>query len=644
MKTMWTTTINSRSSRDVTTAAIGAAITILFSFVTIETEAASAGGPALGYSRETLRAEQRAFSIHIGHAEGEMKAAQERLTSGLPVLAERNLLRALVIVDAANLRMQGYEVRVAALRSSPLAYNREKQIAILGATCVDLRAHARRLEDSIYELSTRQPAIVTNTWKALSTYLDQRVQFTNRFKNQSLNAADLVDDIQLLQDYPLPLVIIGLINGNNYRGWIKLSNGAWRSPAGIDFLADGSLMPTNIVEVAQAHKPTNDVAAATLNELKQKTCELDQSVNQLRREQSNLVNGLLSRPSVALKTETAPTNALVGLHRPENTTSQTDAPLSVATRASRPHSQSPSIEAALPPSSTKRDTREVPSNPGLMKPNRTLEIAAAGPTKQAAEKTMPLLESKSLMVPFSNPSSAGERTINWMDVHTQSVSAIGGAPQTVVQAPRPVGKGTASRLPVTQTENAREPLHLNAEGQSSRARDFRPAEPTPPAAIARPGPPAGCLRNVIPMLALAGTSVAALGGLGLIALARWSQRRFDVVLARIAPDGTTAPTLMTLQPKVERIVLGDGAPRVEPADLPQAVPAAIVLDRFARAAITADSARVILGEQVVENCTARLEIGDEVRVHSGAENARSETFVLRQVTTAGDGAELENPA
>ena len=231
----------------------------------------------------------------------ELKAAQERFTSGLPALAERSLLLTILRLDDANIRIDGHEERIAALRSSPLSYSRDKQIQLLVATYADLRAKERRTEDSAFELLNRQPAGITNNWKSLPLYLSKRAEFANRFKDQSLNAEELAGDIQLLQDYPLPLVLSGMINAKNCRAWIKLADGAWRSPGGINFLADGNLRPALPVQVAPKEKPKIDPAATTLKQLERKTSELDRAVNRLQAQQSNIVSDLSSRAAQSSK-------------------------------------------------------------------------------------------------------------------------------------------------------------------------------------------------------------------------------------------------------------------------------------------------------------------------------------------------------
>ena len=101
----------------------------------------------LGYSREFLRDEQRTYGVQVERAATELNAAQDRLTKGMAALAERNLLLTMLYLDDANIRIEGHEQRVAALRSSPLSYSRDKQIHLLSATYADLRAKERRLEE-----------------------------------------------------------------------------------------------------------------------------------------------------------------------------------------------------------------------------------------------------------------------------------------------------------------------------------------------------------------------------------------------------------------------------------------------------------------------------------------------------------------
>src|SRR5205823_1742879 len=148
---------------------------------------------------------------------------------------------------------------IAALRPAPLVYLRDKQVRLLTATCTDLRAKSQRIENALYESATTQPAGVTNGWKAIPLYLANRENFARRFRDQSLSPEDFIADVELLQNYPLQLVLGGLLNSKNYSAWTSLSDGAWRSPNGVDFLADGSLKPTRIVQVAPIQKPSNDL-------------------------------------------------------------------------------------------------------------------------------------------------------------------------------------------------------------------------------------------------------------------------------------------------------------------------------------------------------------------------------------------------
>ena len=294
---MKTTTNITNSLTRQAIGALGAALAIMLLSVTVNAAAQTSRPQSPGYSRESIRAEQRVYGIQLARAETEVKAAQERLANGLPTLAERNLILALLVLDAASVRMQGHEDRVGALRSAALAYSREKQVQLLLATCTDLRAQERRLEDTVHELRTRQPSGVTNTWKSLPLYLNQRADFARRFKDQSLSPDDLIGDVELLQDYPLSLVLGGLINSKNHRAWTRSGEGIWRSPAGIEFLADGSLKPVNTATsiISLKQKPATDKAASALKKLEQKTSELDQAVSQIRREQSNLMTGLATR-------------------------------------------------------------------------------------------------------------------------------------------------------------------------------------------------------------------------------------------------------------------------------------------------------------------------------------------------------------
>lgn len=323
----------------------------------------------LGYTREFLRDEQRTYGVQVERAATELNAAQDRLTKGMAALAERNLLLTMLYLDDANIRIEGHEQRVAALRSSPLSYSREKQIQLLSATYADLRAKERRLEDSTFELLNRQPSGVTNSWKSLPLYLSKRADFASRFKNQSLSAEDLAGDIQLLQDYPLPLVVGGIINANNYRAWTKLNDGTWRSPAGIDFLADGSLKPSATVYTVAKPPSASDPTTTALKQLERKTSALDQAVNQLRQNQSNLVNDLSSR-----KTRDSTETPTVAQVNPQARRDGTEplTPTATRTTGSLPVTKEATSPTQLPIAST---TTTLPANA-----SGALPVALAAPT------------------------------------------------------------------------------------------------------------------------------------------------------------------------------------------------------------------------------------------------------------------------
>ena len=267
-------------------------LSFIFAFAFSATLVQAETGP---YTRDFLRSEQRKFGVRIEQAVMEVKGAQDRLAGGLSGLAERNLLLAVLYLDDAAIKIDGHEQRVTALRPSPLSYTRDKQIPLLLATYNDLRSKARRIEDSAFELLARQPSGITNGWKALPLYLSKRAEFASRFKEESLSAEVLASDIQVLQDYPLPLVLSGLINSKNFRAWTKTGDATWRSPVGTEFLSDGSLKPARVAATPSSLKSSNDPTTTALKQLELKTSELDQTVNRLRSEQSNLLTGISSR-------------------------------------------------------------------------------------------------------------------------------------------------------------------------------------------------------------------------------------------------------------------------------------------------------------------------------------------------------------
>jgi hypothetical protein len=353
----------------IVTAVVGLIGAVILAPMLTQAEPAANHSQPIGYSREALRDEQRTYNAYLDRATIELKAAQDRLASGLPSLAERNLITTLLYLDAANIRMQGHEERMVALRPSPLTYSRDKQIQILQATHADLRAQAQRIEDSAFEAWTKQTVGVTNGWNSLPLYVSQRANFALRFKDQSLSPDDLIGDIQLLQDYPFPLVLSSTINAKNCRAWVKLADGAWRSPVGIDFLSDGSLKSTTTPQVAQNQKVANDPTATALKQLERRTSELNQAVNQLRRNQSNLVNDLSSR-----KTGDSKETPTVAQGNPQARPDGTEPLALTATRATGPP---PTTNSAVNPA-----TSHVASITTILPANATdaLPTALATPT------------------------------------------------------------------------------------------------------------------------------------------------------------------------------------------------------------------------------------------------------------------------
>lgn len=389
-----------------TKTAIGFVALLLTMATTLSAKAQ--GGSALGYSRDFLRDEQRVFSAQLDRAQSEFKAAQDRLAFGLPSLAERDLILGFLNLDAANSKMEGHEERIAALRPAPLVYLRDKQIRLLAATCADLRAKSQRIEDALYESATTQPAGVTNGWKAIPLYLANRGNFARRFRDQSLSPDDLIADVELLQNYPLPLVLGGLLNSKNYSAWTRLSDGAWRSPNGVDFLADGSLKPARTVQFAPIQKPSNDSTATALKQVELKTSELEQSVNHLRTEQSNLFNGLSSRMD---KTSKTPTNeaSITPIQRADlassSTTQRTTDSSSIT---SRPAEQVPQAGASITTTLTAGVSIAPPSV--LAAPNEAHQISPKQSLPDSAVKTneATLTAASSIGKNTGNPESKSE--------------------------------------------------------------------------------------------------------------------------------------------------------------------------------------------------------------------------------------------
>lgn len=196
----------------------------------------------VGFSRDTLRMEQRMQQSYLGKAKAEVDSARNWLNSGLNEPTERNLIKALVTLDVLELFMAGHEERVQALRPSPLAYSRESQIKVMSDNCRELRARKARLADEINGLVKMQSAAVANSWKGLALYQSKRGDFMRRFQARSLYADELMRDVEKLVGYPTALIVSGMINGQNAEGWDKIGPNTWRSPSGTEFQDNGTLV------------------------------------------------------------------------------------------------------------------------------------------------------------------------------------------------------------------------------------------------------------------------------------------------------------------------------------------------------------------------------------------------------------------
>lgn len=383
------------------------------------------------YSRDFLRDEQRVFNAQLDRSQGEAKAAQDRLAVGLASLAERDLILGFLNLDAANSKMEGHEERIAALRPAPLVYLRDKQVRLLVATCADLRAKSQRIEDALYESATTQPAGVTNGWKAIPLYLANRANFARRFRDQSLSPDDLIADVELLQNYPLPLVLGGLLNSKNYSAWTRLSDGAWRSPSGVDFLADGSLKPARTAQAVPSPKPSNDSTATALKQVELKTSELEQTVNHMRTEQSNLFNGLSSRLE---QTSNTPTNAasIASIQRADVASS----PTTQRTTASSSMTNRPAEQVTQAVASI---TTTLPADLSVASPS---VLAALKETHQISQK-QPLPDNavKTNEAPLTAASSIGKNTGNpESKSNPVNMERAAGTPVASVTAPPVVAK------------------------------------------------------------------------------------------------------------------------------------------------------------------------------------------------------------
>ncbi len=117
----------------------------------------------------------------------------------------------------------------------------------------------------------------------------------------------------------------------------------------------------------------------------------------------------------------------------------------------------------------------------------------------------------------------------------------------------------------------------------------------------------------------------------------------SITLARIGTNGAATTIELQLTPRSEQIVLGDGLPRVERADLGRPAPASIFLGRFGHLRIVPGSSRVKVRDKIVDSDSS-LEPGDEFEV-GATQGGLSDKFVLRSIAAAaGDVLENETAA
>ncbi|MDA1275503.1 MAG: hypothetical protein O2960_15900 [Verrucomicrobia bacterium] len=138
---------------------------------------------------------------------------------------------------------------------------------------------------------------------------------------------------------------------------------------------------------------------------------------------------------------------------------------------------------------------------------------------------------------------------------------------------------------------------------------------------------------------------AALSGLLVKGFFRFNRRRFEVSVASLDREGISTLTTLTVQPRADRIILGEGRPHCEPADLQRSAPVTVTIDSWGRLTLTANSASAVVRDEAIENAQKRLRIGDEIQVRGHDDPSVPQTYVLREVTiAASDIADLEQAA
>ncbi len=550
------------------------------------TTAGTAAETGIYYTRDRLRDEQNLIRRYIADAERSNDAATRMLDASLQKEAAGELLCSLFRLDAADVRLEGHLERIGQLRSSPLAYSRSEEQQKLSTAHSALRQQLQNALERAATLRQRCSATNLQTPTALQVFLVKRETHRNRIRNGVTEPTTVLQDCRRLAAFPLPLVAASLVNEENCARATVHADGTVTLPNGQTVFPDGRAK-------AEA-SPNKDTTAGDIARLKREAQDLQEQVARLRRAQED--------PKRASPPLTVVTNVVVLTNEIRTV-----------------------IEKLL----------TAPAPPPVYITN-VLRIPAVASNSTVVKELLPIRTpsrtTNVLAAPLETPRSA-ERTL----------SSIAAGPARIALGP--TNPFSAVRL-ARPRQTATNPLpRSGAQEQSAAVVSSNPSAPAHAAVVSSASSKRASPRLRTPVLALAGTSAAALGALALMAIIRWTQRRFDVVIARIGTDSTATPIALTLQSKAERIVLGEGAPRVEPADSPHPVPAAIVLNRFGRATITASLARVILRDQVVEKGTARLPIGDQVEVHRADDKAAPETYVLREVTTAAsDDAKLEEAA
>lgn len=381
-------------------------------------QATSSQTASLGYSRDFIQNEQQLASAYLDRANGELESAQQRLSDDLPALAERSLILGFLNIDVAKAKMAGEEQRIAALQPGLFFHSHQNH---LRAVCADLRARSQRIEDSLYQTEESQPAGITNGWKALTLYLSERNDFARQFQNRTLSPDDLISDIQLLQQYPLPLVLAGLINSNNYHAWTKLSGGVWRSPTGVDFLADGSLKPARMSQAVPVPNPPADSStAAALKKLELRTSQLGQTVSRLRTEQSNMFSGLSSRLEQASETSTNATGPVQSVSLKSNSTAPEAR--SASATANRATQQATHPVPSVTVESSKREAEVVPAVAAPIKTHQA--TVRETPFSRVAKTNRAIVAATPVSSNAANDESKAEATAPTSKI-SETVGAVG---------------------------------------------------------------------------------------------------------------------------------------------------------------------------------------------------------------------------